>query len=577
MKTKILLLTGVIIIFLSSCEKVLEKEPLDRISDNAVWNDASLIDAYVVDVFSEMAFLYNAQQDNTDNWSTTFLSDITDEGHTAFSWINTTSFYKAGAMVASSNWPTKRWSYYSTIRKMNTFLEEMAKSTLPDDQKNVRIGRIRFARAFTYFIIARDFGGIPLILKAQSADDPHDELYPKRNKEIEIYDFCITELNDIISNNYLPAVAYDGGQPTKYAALALKSQIALYAANLAKWGTVQLDGVLGVPATRAQDLYQSSYDASKMIIDDAKFTLYNGSTDKIKNFRDLFLVKKNSEVIYAKEYLGLDKNVSHFWDNWNYPYGFGAWPGDGSTPYLEMAEEFEWTDGTPGTPGNLDRAAIQTGEWTLANLWGKKEPRFFASIYTNGSVFKGKTLDMKTGTTTDPWARGDNLSWDLNTGFGVLKYTDETNTPYWVDSKVDWIIFRYGYILLNHAEAAFELTKTSEAMGAVNQVRSRAGINPLTSITRDNIRHERKIELAFENGYRYYDLKSWRTSKTVLSVQYSGLEYYLDTSTSKFQLVVLTNIDGSTPPLFRDKDYYLPLTPAIIANNPNLGPENPGY
>ncbi|MCX6328106.1 MAG: RagB/SusD family nutrient uptake outer membrane protein [Bacteroidia bacterium] len=577
MKTKLILLIGLIIIAVSSCSKVLDKAPLDKISDIAVWNDPALIDAYVIDVFNEMAFLYNAQQDNTDNWATTFLSDITDEGHTAFSWINTTSFYKAGAMVASSVWPTKRWVYYSTIRKMNTFLEEIATSTLPDDQKNLRIGRIRFARAFTYFIIARDFGGVPLILKAQNANDPYDELYPKRNKEIEIYDFCISELTAIIDNNYLPAVAYDGGQPTEYAALALKSQVALYAANLAKWGTEQLDGVLGVPADRAQDLYQSSYDASKKIIDDAVFTLYNADANKIKNFRNLFLVKKNSEVIYAKEYIGLDKGVSHFWDNWNFPYGLGCWPGDGSCPYLEMAEEFEWTDGTPGTPGTLDRVAIQTGLWTLDELWGKKEPRFFASIYTHGSVFKGKTMDMTTGTTADPWARGANLSWDLNTGFGVLKYTDETNNPYWVDSKTDWIIFRYGYILLNHAEASFELGKTAEAMDAVNQVRTRAGVNLLTSVTRDNIRHERKIELAFENGYRYYDLKSWRTAKTVLSVQYSGLEYYFDVATSKLQLVVLTNIDGSTPPLFRDKDYYLPLTPAVIANNPNLGSENPGY
>jgi hypothetical protein len=577
MKTKIIILIAVITFIFSSCQKVLDKQPLDRISDNAVWNDAPLIDAYIVDVYSEMAFLYNAQQDNTDNWATSFLSDLTDEGHTAFSWINTTSFYKAGAMVASSTWPTKRWGYYSTIRKMNSLLENMATSSLPDDQKNLRIARIKFARAFTYFILARDFGGVPLILKAQLASDPKDVLYPKRNKEIEIYDFCLTELNDIIGKNYLPAVAYDNGQPTKYAALSLKSQIALYAANMAKWGTLQLDGTLGVPATRAQDLYQASYDASKIIIDDAKFTLYNGSANKVKNFRDLFVTKKNSEVIYAKEYLGVDKGVAHFWDNWNYPYGFGAWPGDASTPYLEMAEEFEWVNGTPGTPGTLDRTAVQTGLWTLDQLWGKKEPRFFASIYTHGSSFKGKALDMTTGTTSDPWARGANLSWDLNSGFGVLKYTDETNTPYWVDSKVDWIIFRYGYILLNHAEASFELNKASDALNAVNQIRTRAGVSPLASITRENIRHERKVELAFENGYRYYDLKSWRLSTSLLSVQYSGLEYYIDTPTSKYKLNVLKNLDGSTPPLFRNKDYYLPLTPSVIANNPNLAPENPGY
>jgi starch-binding outer membrane protein, SusD/RagB family len=582
MKTKIFFMLCLGLIFITSCEDVLDKGPLDRISDNEVWSDAALIDAYIVDVYSEMEYLYNANQSSLSRgWTTSFLSDLTDEAHTAFAWINTTSFYKAGAMVANSQWPVKRWDYYSTIRNINFFLEKMETSPLSDDVKNLRIARMKFARAFTYFIIARDFGGIPLILTAQSADDPHDQLYPKRNKEIEIYDFCISELNEITSNNYLPAKAYDDGHPTKYAALALKSQIALYAANLAKWGTVQLDGLIGVPSNRAQDLYQSSYDASKAIINDNVFSLYNKSENKVKNFRDLFVTKKNSEVIYAKEYISYVKGVSHFWDNWNFPYGFGAWPGNGSCPYLEMTEEFEWMDGTPGAPGTLDKAAIQQGTWTIAELWGNKEPRFFASVYTHGSVFKGKTLDMTAGYFDEEGkkvsAHGPNLSTDLNTGFGVLKYTDETNNPYWEDSKVDWIVFRYGYILLNHSEAAFELGKTGEAIDAVNQVRSRAGVNLLTSITRDNIRHERKVELAFENGYRYYDLKSWRLSTSVLSQQFSGLEYYKDINTSELRLIVLENIDGANTPLFREKDYYLPLTPGRISNNSNLAPENPGY
>ena len=582
MKTKIISLIGLISIFLFSCNDIMDKEPLDRISENQVWNDVALVDAYIVDVYSEMKFLYNANNDQPGNWITTFLTDLTDEGHTSFSWINTTSFYKAGAMVASSEWPILRWGYYSTIRKMNFFLDKMGTSSLPNEQKTPRIARIRFARAFTYFILARDYGGIPLILKAQNATDPYDELYAKRNKEVEIYDFALNELNDIIRNNDLPSLdPYDNGLPTRYAVLALKSQIALYAANLAKWGAVGLNGLLGVPSNRAQEFYQASYDASKQIIDAGKFSLYNGNTDKIKNFKSLFTAKKNSEVIYARGFNSVTQGVAHFWDNWNYPYGFGAWPGNGSSPYLEMAEEFEWTDGTPGTPGTLDRTAIQSGLWTIDGLWGKKEPRFFASLYTHNSPFKGVSLDMTAGyldgSGNPVVSHGANLSYDLNTGFGILKYCDETYAPYWDDSRTDWIVFRYGYILLNHAEAAFELSKTDDALASVNQVRNRAGVKLLTTITRENIRHERKVELAFENGYRYYDLKSWRLCENLLSRQYSGLEYYKDKSTSSYKLVVLKNIDGTTSPLFRPKDYYLPLTPKRISNNPNLAPENPGY
>jgi hypothetical protein len=560
----------------------MDKEPLDRISEAQVWNDAALVDAYLADVYSEMKFLYNANDDQPGgSWSTTFLTDLTDEGHTSFSWMNTTSFYKAGAMVASSEWPIRRWAYYSTIRKMNFFLEKMAGSTLPADQKNKSISRIRFARAFTYFILVRDYGGIPLILKAQNATDPYEELYAKRNKEVEIYDFALSELSDIIKSNYLPAVAYDNGLPTKYAVLALKSQIALYAANLSKWGTEGLNGLLGVPSSRSQELYQASYDASKQIIDEAKFTLYNGNSDKVKNFKALFTTKKNSEVIYAREFNSTTQGVAHFWDNWNYPYGFGAWPGDGTGPYLEMAEEFEWIDKAPGSPGTLDRTAIQSGLWSMDALWGKKEPRFFASLYTHTTPFKGVSLDMTSGyldgSGNPVVSHGGNLSYDLNTGFGILKYCDETYAPYWDDSRTDWIVFRLGYILLNHAEASFELSKTSDALSAINQVRNRAGVTPLTTLTRENIRHERKVELAFENGYRYYDLKSWRLCENLLSKQYSGLEYYKDKVSSNYKLVILKNVDGSTSPLFRPKDYYLPLTPKRISNNPNLAPENPGY
>lgn len=581
MKKKIYILISLVLLILPSCEKVLDKEPLDRVSDMVVWNDAALLDAYIVDVYAGLSFLYNAQIEYSGSWALTFLSDLTDEGHTAFSWVNTTILYKSGAVTASTELPIPRWTYYNSIRKMNYFLEKIATSTLSAEQKNGRIGRIKFARAFTYFILARDYGAVPLILKAQTAQDPKNDLYPKRNKEAEIYDFCLAELKEVIENNYLSIKKYDDGQPTRWAALALRSQIALYAANLAKWGTVQLDGLLGVPASRAQELYQVSYDASKMIIDGKEFVLYNANADKAKNFRALFVTKKNSEVIFAKEFLGADKNVSHFWDNWNYPYGFGAWPGNGSCPYLEMAEEFEWVDGTPGEPGLLDRTALQNNLYTLAELWGKKEPRFFASVYTHGSAFKGKILDMTSGNINSVGAtiktNGANLSADLNTGFGVLKYTDESYAPYWNDSRTDWIVFRYGYILLNHAEAAFELGKTADALDAVNQVRSRAGVNALTNITRENVRHERKVELAFENGYRFYDLKSWRTAKTTLTRQFSGLEYFLDVNTGKYKLSVKANIDGSTPPLFRDKDYYAPITPARISNNPNLAPENPGY
>ena len=129
---------------------------------------------------------------------------------------------------------------------------------------------------------------------------------------------------------------------------------------------------------------------------------------------------------------------------------------------------------------------------------------------------------------------------------------------------------------MNYAEAAFELGKPADALDAINQIRNRAGIAPLTSITRDQVRHERRVELAFE-GHRYWDLRRWRTAVTDLSKTWSGIRYVLDIATGKYKIIIVNNIDGaSNVPQFRPENYYFPITIARTSNNPNLV-ENPGY
>ncbi|MDP2338105.1 MAG: RagB/SusD family nutrient uptake outer membrane protein, partial [Bacteroidota bacterium] len=267
------------------------------------------------------------------------------------------------------------------------------------------------------------------------------------------------------------------------------------------------------------------------------------------------------------------------------PNAWGA-GGNADAPYLEMAEEFEYVD---GTSGKLDRTTIQQGLWTTDKLWANKDPRFFATIYTQDTPWKGTLLDFHKGIikpdgtiqTTDSYqgilANGyQNVNF---TCFGVLKYLDESHdvmSGQFSNSGTDWIVFRYGEVLLNFAEAAFELGKSGDALNAVNQIRTRAGIATLGAIDRDKIRHERKVELAFE-GHRYWDARRWRTAVTDLSRSYSGLQYILDYNTRKYKLKVINNIDGSVQvPAFFPQHYYLPITLTRTGNNKNLV-ENPGY
>jgi len=165
------------------------------------------------------------------------------------------------------------------------------------------------------------------------------------------------------------------------------------------------------------------------------------------------------------------------------------------------------------------------------------------------------------------------------TGFGIRKYvSDRTTTiPQFGSSDGDYIVFRFGEILLNFAEAAYELGKYDEALSAINELRIRAGVPPHTSIDNDKIRHERKVELAFE-GNRFWDLRRWRTAVDAINRTFYGIEYGQIDGTDQYKIYLVGGTgNGSYICSVSEKYYYFPITPKRIANNPNLAPENPLY
>jgi hypothetical protein len=581
----------------SCTEEVLDKKPLDMISDETVWNDKTLINAYLTQCYSEMYFFANESVGNLwsgDCWFPVFtVSEVSDEAIPQ--WRDAEEAlskwrYKHGNLTINGGL-MEYWGY-GTIRKLNEFIERVPTSPIEPETAKVRIAEARFLRAFAYFAMVKRYGGVPLITKVQGLTDPEEELYPARDKEEVVYDFIISEMNEIA--NDLPEVitGNDLGRPSKYAALSLKSRAALYAGSIAQFGQVQLDGIVGIPAAKANTYYQAAYDASNAIMISGKHALYNADADKVTNFKNIFLVETHNEVIFAKRHD--DVNAFAGGNGWNIdffqcprPQGWGRGLADGA--YLELAEAFEYIDGTPGT---LDRTAIQQGLWTTEQLWGNKDPRFFATFYTQDTPWKGNKLDFHKGIRlpdgtirTEGSYNGIPANGDQDvdgTCIGFMKYLNEehdnmygTNVN-WPDSWQDWQIFRYAEILLNYAEAAFELGKPGDALTAVNQIRDRAGIAPLAVITREKIRHERQVELTFE-GHRYWDLRRWRIAVTELSEWWSGIRYILDAETGKYQIRIVEKIDGtSNVPQFRQENYYFPITLARTANNPNLV-ENPGY
>lgn len=95
----------------------------------------------------------------------------------------------------------------------------------------------------------------------------------------------------------------------------------------------------------------------------------------------------------------------------------------------------------------------------------------------------------------------------------AVPYINKYNHPHSIEGRPDdnWPLMRYAEVLLSLAEAINELDgPTSEAYSYLNQIRNRAGLNPVSDLSKDEFRecvlHERRIELAFEN-HRWFDLK----------------------------------------------------------------------
>jgi hypothetical protein len=570
-----------------SCNDVLDKKPLDIISELVVWNDPNLADSYLAKQYAGTIIFQFDRPHANDYWGTQFgqlaVTGISDEAG-RFVWGFNIHSYKAGGLNIAGGLLEWWDPAYAIIRDLNILIEKLPETANTGDFIAGRVAEARFLRAFNYFALVKRYGGVPLVTKASPLNAPEEDMYPRRNTEQEIYDFIISEI-DAIEEDLKGTSEY--GRATQGAALALKCRAALYAGSIAQFGRIQLNGIVGIPQDRASYYYQHCYDAAHKIMNECGYKLYDEDADKVLNFKNVFLKERNSEMIFAKQFDATQNSWMYGFLVCPQPHGWGN--GMTIAVYLEMAEEFEHVDGTPGT---LDRAAIQQGLWSMEELWGNKDPRFFASIWTNGTPWKGGYVNSHRGLIGGDGILYENqqdayngvAAWgnqhsegNFGTSFGVLKLLNEaSNTNLDQRDGTDCPVFRYGEVLLNLAEAAFELGKTDEALDAVNQIRDRAGIARKISLDREAIRHERKVELAFE-GHRYWDVRRWRIAVDKLSQPGSSLRYILDYTTGKYQLKVYENYDGtSTPPRFYEQNYYLPITLSRTGANANLA-ENPGY
>ena len=580
-----MLIVVFILPLLVSCESIVDKSPRGNLNDDAVWADERLVDAYITDVYANAQIGNNVFPGNDRFiafWQT--AANVAGAEHTLFAaWQGPLSDFALLDINGVDN-PVPdlfaQWRWIN-MRRANTIIERLGTSDLSPSFVQDRKAEVRFLRAFMYFRMVKRYGGVPLITRPQSLDDPTEEIMRVRNSEQEIYDFIISEMEEI--KNDLPSHS-QAGRANRGAALLLQSRAALYAASIARFGNMQMDGLLGIPQNLEMDYWQIAYDASVELINNEPFQLFNQIADPVENFRRIFdneSMNSQPEAIFGEVFNGVEK--FHAYSQQSLPQGPAlVWNSNFNVLY-EMVELFDFRD---GSSGRIPRGEVTGREWSLEEFVLDRDPRFLASVFYqemelfdetiyfhSGTIVNGNLVTN--GTVDGVWPAVGPPRNRNRSGFHVRKRSNERfvtsgDNP----DNNDIVIMRLAEAYLNAAEAGYYLGRTGEALQYINDIRSRAGMPARSFIDEDYIRQERQVELAFEN-HRYWDLRRWRIAHEVLNgYRATGIEWIKNWDTGNYQ-ISFKNVEGNDR-VFSERHYYLPIGINRVTENPNMD-ENPGY
>lgn len=400
------------------------------------------------------------------------------------------------------------WStYYAGIRNANRFLAEGTGLTFEEWENSDEYenwmkeyqyyeNEVRFLRAYFYFELIRRYRNVPLVMEVLEPDEVNGL---RQSSFDEVAQFIVDECEYLGEKGRLPE-SYASGfynneicRVTRGAALALRSRMTLYMAsplytadNKAKWKTA------------AKAAYDIIGNASELGCSLTPYSQLFGADNHTK-----------PEVFLARP-VGENGNL----EKYNYPIGVTG--GQTSTcPTENLVESYEMIDGS-----EFD----WTNEGMKASPYENRDPRLAMTVAYNDMPWPKNNLEIYEG-----GSNGLPINNATVTGYYLKKYLnneisfDAGSTA--TARHHNWILFRYGEILLNYAEAmvnAFDSPSYTDAefpmsaLDAVNALRARSDVNmpPYPSdITKDDfirrLKNERRVELAFE-GHRFWDVRRWK-------------------------------------------------------------------
>jgi hypothetical protein len=439
-------------------------------------------------------------------------------------------------------------------------------------------------------MLMRQYGPVVLIGdNVLAVDADTKELQLPRSPFDACVSYVVSELDEAAANLPLEYANADFGRATKGAALAIKSRVLLYAASPLYNGNNNLesfknqDGTSLISQSYDETKWRLAAEAAKAVIALNIYHLYTAPTNNpVESYRGIHLEPWNSEIIFARKANDLPASDVH-----SNPRQAGGWNGMG--PTQEMVDDYFMSDGLPISDENFaSRSPIysETGYTDgIFNMYVNREPRFYASITYNKSLWEGGSLSSPTAINFEvsgPNSATGHISDWSRTGYLVRKNVSEfTNNGSGGTGETytrPLVLCRLGEIYLNYIEALNEYNPGNpDILSYLNLIRARAGVPgygsgipaPTDQVKmREAIRRERRIELAFEY-HRWFDIRRWKVAEQYAGHDMHGMNIYGSGDEFHKRVVAQSRV-------FRPAYYWFPIRQYELDRG-KLIVQNPGW
>ena len=509
MKLKYLALVG--LLGFTACDDVIDLKPLDTFTDESYWTSVDDLRNYANRFYTNLAAPSSTYDQQSDNRVPANYD----------AWL-----YNEYVVEQAGDWS------WSNIRNLNFFMNRYQRVVASEADINAQVAVIRFFRALDYFGKIKSYGDVPWYEK-DLTDADQEELFKGRDSRDFVLGKVIEDLEYAIQ--WLPEKnAAVKGALHKDAARTQLSRVCLYYGTFKKYHNVG-----GNPTS--QELLQKAASSALAVMNTGRYEIVQGDDKGCGQqafegyplyYQNQFVqedLSGNKEAIMYRKYV--DGTLMH---------GTGRNQGVGYSK--DFAESFLCKDGKP-----IGVSELYQGDETLDQEMINRDPRMYNMIdnvhrpYTvqaDGTIEINESMYDPTASAPDVSAAGS------VTGYANVKYASADPTQ-WVANATtyDWFIYRYAEVLLNYAEAMYELGQMNQDVldKTINKLRDRVEMPHLkmeVGFTDPNwpdygysvdpllqeIRRERRIELAAE-GFRYDDIIRWKgvklyeNPKTVLGMR----------------------------------------------------------